>query len=135
MSHERNGRDRFDMPQQMVGSALLSAYRNAGGDIDLKAALYEMQRRKSSVIFHERHGNLKYKYGKDNLLGGAFIDNAGKSVFAKFEAVGKQTVTTTTIMPVDALTLIVAAVLVSIEKKIYNSATDIYIDKENLYLV
>lgn len=55
---------------------------------------------------------------KDNLLGGAFIDNTGKSVFAKFEAVGKQTVTTTAVMPVDAVTLIVAAVLASIEKKL-----------------
>lgn len=33
----------------MVGSALLTAYRNAGGDIDLKAALYEMQRRGKQV--------------------------------------------------------------------------------------
>ena len=31
----------------MVGSALLTAYKNAGGDIDLKSALYEMQMRRS----------------------------------------------------------------------------------------
>ncbi len=33
----------------MVGSALLTAYKNAGGDIDLKAALYEMQKRGKQV--------------------------------------------------------------------------------------
>ena len=33
----------------MVGSALLTAYKNAGGDIDLKPALYEMQKRGSQV--------------------------------------------------------------------------------------
>lgn len=33
----------------MVGSALLTAYRNAGGDIDLKAALIEMHSRGKSV--------------------------------------------------------------------------------------
>lgn len=33
----------------MVGSALLTAHRNAGGEIDLKAALYEMQRRGRQV--------------------------------------------------------------------------------------
>lgn len=33
----------------MVGSALLTAYRNAGGDIDLKAALLEMHSRGKSV--------------------------------------------------------------------------------------
>jgi len=33
----------------MVGSALLTAYKNAGGDIDLKAALYEMQKRGRQV--------------------------------------------------------------------------------------
>ena len=33
----------------MVGSALLTAYRNAGGDIDLKDALYEMQVRGKQV--------------------------------------------------------------------------------------
>lgn len=33
----------------MVGSALLTAYRNAGGNIDLKAALYEMQVRGKQV--------------------------------------------------------------------------------------
>ena len=33
----------------MVGSALLTAYKNAGGDIDLKPALYEMQKRGKQV--------------------------------------------------------------------------------------
>ncbi len=33
----------------MVGSALLTAYKNAGGDIDLKDALYEMQTRGKQV--------------------------------------------------------------------------------------
>lgn len=33
----------------MVGSALLTAFRNAGGDIDLHAALHEMMRRGKSV--------------------------------------------------------------------------------------
>lgn len=33
----------------MVGSALLTAYKNAGGDIDLKSALYEMQVRGRQV--------------------------------------------------------------------------------------
>ncbi len=33
----------------MVGSALLTAYNNAGGDIDLKTALYEMQKRGKQV--------------------------------------------------------------------------------------
>lgn len=33
----------------MVGSALLAAYKNAGGDIDLKPALYEMQKRGKQV--------------------------------------------------------------------------------------
>lgn len=33
----------------MVGSALLTAYKNAGGNIDLKAALYEMQKRGKQV--------------------------------------------------------------------------------------
>lgn len=33
----------------MVGSALLCAYKNAGGDIDLKNALYEMQKRGREV--------------------------------------------------------------------------------------
>ena len=33
----------------MVGSALLTAYKNAGGDIDLKTALYEMQKRGKQV--------------------------------------------------------------------------------------
>ena len=33
----------------MVGSALLTAYKNAGGDVDLKAALYEMQKRGKQV--------------------------------------------------------------------------------------
>jgi len=33
----------------MVGAALLTAYKNAGGDIDLKAALSEMYRRGSAV--------------------------------------------------------------------------------------
>ena len=33
----------------MVGSALLTAYKNAGGDIDLKAALPEMQKRGKQV--------------------------------------------------------------------------------------
>ncbi len=33
----------------MVGSALLTAYKNAGGDIDLKSALYEMQKRGKQV--------------------------------------------------------------------------------------
>lgn len=33
----------------MVGSALLTAYKNAGGDIDLKTALVEMQNRGKSV--------------------------------------------------------------------------------------
>ena len=32
-----------------VGSALLTAYKNAGGDIDLKASLYEMQKRGKQV--------------------------------------------------------------------------------------
>ncbi len=33
----------------MVGSALLTAYKNAGGNIDLKSALYEMQKRGKQV--------------------------------------------------------------------------------------
>ncbi len=33
----------------MVGSALLTAYKNAGGDIDLKSALLEMQKRGKQV--------------------------------------------------------------------------------------
>ncbi len=33
----------------MVGSALLTAYKNAGGDIDVKTALYEMQKRGKQV--------------------------------------------------------------------------------------
>ena len=33
----------------MVGSALLTAYTNAGGNIDLKTALYEMQKRGKQV--------------------------------------------------------------------------------------
>ncbi len=33
----------------MVGSALLTAYKNAGGDIDLKSAIYEMQKRGKQV--------------------------------------------------------------------------------------
>jgi len=33
----------------MVGSALLTAYKNAGGDIDLQTALYEMQKRAKQV--------------------------------------------------------------------------------------
>ena len=33
----------------MVGSALLTAYYNAGGDVDLKPALYEMQKRGKQV--------------------------------------------------------------------------------------
>ncbi len=33
----------------MVGSALLTAYKNASGDIDLKTALYEMQKRAKQV--------------------------------------------------------------------------------------
>ena len=33
----------------MVGAALLSAYKNAGGDIDLKTALYEIQKRGKQV--------------------------------------------------------------------------------------
>lgn len=33
----------------MVGSALLTAYKNAGGDINLKTALYEMQKRGKQV--------------------------------------------------------------------------------------
>jgi len=33
----------------MVGSTLLTAYRNAGGDIDLENALYEMQKRGRQV--------------------------------------------------------------------------------------
>lgn len=33
----------------MVGAALLTAYRNAGGDIDLKSALLEMQKRGRQV--------------------------------------------------------------------------------------
>ncbi len=33
----------------MVGSALLTAYKNAGGEIDLTAALYEMQKRGKQV--------------------------------------------------------------------------------------
>lgn len=33
----------------MVGSALLTAYKNAGGDVDLKAALIEMHNRGKSV--------------------------------------------------------------------------------------
>ncbi len=33
----------------MVGAALLTAYKNAGGDIDLKTALYEMQKRGKQV--------------------------------------------------------------------------------------
>lgn len=33
----------------MVGSALLTAYKNAGGDIDLKNALHEMQKRGKQV--------------------------------------------------------------------------------------
>ena len=33
----------------MVGSALLTAYKNAGGDIDLKPALFEMQSRAKQV--------------------------------------------------------------------------------------
>lgn len=33
----------------MVGSALLTAYKNAGGDIDLKTALYEMRERGKQV--------------------------------------------------------------------------------------
>ncbi len=33
----------------MVGSALLTAYKNSGGDIDLKNALYEMQKRGRQV--------------------------------------------------------------------------------------
>ncbi len=33
----------------MVGSALLTAYKNAGGELDLQAALYEMQKRGKQV--------------------------------------------------------------------------------------
>lgn len=33
----------------MVGSALITAYKNAGGDVDLKSALYEMQKRGKRV--------------------------------------------------------------------------------------
>jgi len=33
----------------MVGSALLTAYKNAGGSVDLKTALYEMQKRGKEV--------------------------------------------------------------------------------------
>ena len=33
----------------MVGSALLTAYKNAGAEIDLKVALYEMQKRGKQV--------------------------------------------------------------------------------------
>ncbi len=33
----------------MVGSALLTAYKNSGGDIDLKSSLYEMQKRGKQV--------------------------------------------------------------------------------------
>ena len=33
----------------MVGSALLTAYKNAGGEIELKSALYEMQKRGKQV--------------------------------------------------------------------------------------
>jgi len=33
----------------MVGAALLTAYKNAGGDIDLESALYEMQKRGRQV--------------------------------------------------------------------------------------
>ena len=33
----------------MVGSALLTAYRNTGGELDLKAALFEMQKRGKQV--------------------------------------------------------------------------------------
>lgn len=33
----------------MVGSALLTAYKNAGGNLDLKTALYEMQKRGKQV--------------------------------------------------------------------------------------
>ena len=33
----------------MVGAALLTAYKNAGGDIDLKTALYEIQQRGQQV--------------------------------------------------------------------------------------
>ncbi len=33
----------------MVGSALLTAYKNAGGNIDLKSSLYEMQKRGKQV--------------------------------------------------------------------------------------
>ena len=57
---------------------------------------------------------------KDHLLGGSFIDKSGKSVYAKFESVGSQTVTSATVMPIDPTTLMIAAALASIEKKLDN---------------
>ena len=55
---------------------------------------------------------------KDNLLGGTFIDKNGKSIYAKFEAAGPQTTSVSTVMPIDPLTLMMAAALMSIEHKL-----------------
>ena len=55
---------------------------------------------------------------KDNLLGGTFIDKNGKSIYAKFEAAGPQTTAGSTVMPIDPLTLMMAAALMSIEHKL-----------------
>ncbi len=55
---------------------------------------------------------------KDNLLSGAFIDNNGKSVLAKFQHAGGQSASVSTVMPIDPLTLMMAAALMSIEHKL-----------------
>lgn len=62
-------------------------------------------------------GTLKLNQ-KDNLLGGSFVDKGGMSRYAKFEHAGTQTTTTTSIMPIDPATLMMAAALASIEKKL-----------------
>lgn len=52
---------------------------------------------------------------KDNLFGGSFIDKSGKSTYAKFQSVGGQNATVSTITPINPTMLMMAAVLMSVE--------------------
>lgn len=55
---------------------------------------------------------------KDNLFGGSFIDKSGKSTYAKFQSVGGQNATVSTITPINPTMLMMAAVLMSVEQKL-----------------
>lgn len=55
---------------------------------------------------------------KDNLLGGSFVDKIGVSRYAKFEKLDAQAVSSTAVMPINPAVLIIAGVLMNIEKKL-----------------